>query len=316
MRITVLMSVLNGERYLDEAVQSILEQTFSDFEFLIINNGSTDKTASILSGYAEQDERIKIITNEKTIPLTAAREQGISLITTDWVALMDADDYAYPKRLERQLELLKSEGHKIGALGTYAYYMNEKSESVGVMKTGPTSSAQFARAMAANDSMIITDPSAIIHRQTFLDVGGYRPEHTPAGDLDLWYRIGEQGREIRALPEFLMRYRVHGGSMSVSQTMLQRMKTHFINHNMRRRRNHQSELTYDEFRSWARKRPIKRLRWYFSDLGMTYYKRAGLSYGQGHHLQFALFLGIGLTLKPSFLWKRLLPQIKNRLGYG
>ena len=310
------MSVLNGEKFLDEAVQSILNQTHDDFDFLIIDNGSVDSTSEILKNYAATDSRIKIITNTQTVTLYEAREQGMRQVSSEWVALMDADDYAYPTRLERQLELLNSEGSTIGALGTYAYYMSDQGDLIGSMKTGPVSRAEFNQAMATNESMVIIDPSTIIHRQTFFDVGGYRAEYSPAGDLDLWYRIGESGREIRAIPEHLMRYRVHGGAESVAKTMIQRTKTHFINHNMRRRRQGLSERTYKEFQTWTRHRPLKRLSWYISDLGMTYYKRAGLAYSLGQNVRFLMYLVVGLALKPSFLWKRLIPQIKHRLHRG
>ena len=315
MNLTVLMSVFNGDSYLDCAIQSILNQTYKDFDFLIINNGSIDKTESILDHYAKVDNRIKIIKNTNNIPLIEARHQGMLLSNAEWVALMDADDYAYPQRLERQMKFLKKEGSKIGALGTYAYYMNQKNELIGVLKTGPITENQFDQVLHQNEALVIIDPSAIIHRQSYLDIGGYRSEYTPAGDLDLWYRLCEYGKQVRTIPEFLMRYRIHDESISCSKTMVQRMKTHFINHNMRRRRKGLNERTYSEFESYINKKPLSRIKWFISDSGMTYFKRAGNLFGKGKYAAFSFFLVISLILKPNYLFSKLLPQINYHLAY-
>ena len=309
--LTVIMSVLNGEDYLGEAVSSILNQEYDSFQFLIVNNASTDKTAAILEGFAAKDNRIQILTNEETVPLVVARERAIALAESPWVALMDADDIAEPKRLARQMEVIELEGDTIGALGTFAHQINDRGDRVGVVRTGPTSRLQFEKAMAKNETVILLDPSTVIHRSTFLAVGGYRSEYTPASDLDLWYRIAETGREIRALPEYLMRYRVHSGSLSVSQTMLQRARCHFINHNMRRRRQGLPERTLEEFEAWARPRYRLRLSWYINDLGMSYFKRAGLARCRGDHMALVGNLCLALILKPSMLWNRLLPHVRE-----
>ena len=310
MNLTVLMSVFNGDSYLDCAIQSILNQTYKDFDFLIINNGSIDQTESILNHYAKVDNRINIIKNSKNIPLIEARHQGILVSNAEWVALMDADDYAYPQRLELQMKFLRKEGSKIGALGTYAYYMNQKNEIIGVMKTGPTTENEFNHRLYQNEAIVIIDPSAIIHRQSYLDIGGYRSEYTPAGDLDLWYRLCEYGKQVRTLPEFLMLYRIHDQSVSCSKTIFQRMKTHFSNDNMRRRRKSLKERTYPEFQAYINKKIFCRIKWFISDNGMTYFKRAGNLFGKGKYPAFFFYLIISLILKPSYLFSKFLPQVK------
>jgi len=104
-KITVLMPVYNAQSFLDEAMESILNQTFRDFEFLIIDDGSTDNSLNIIKSY--DDPRIKLVQNEKNIGISATLNKGINLASADLIARMDADDISYPERLLKQYNYLK-----------------------------------------------------------------------------------------------------------------------------------------------------------------------------------------------------------------
>lgn len=308
MHLTVVMSVLNGERHLFEAVESVLNQTHQDYTFLIVNNGSTDQTGDIVEDFATRDSRVVPIHIKKTVSYVEGRQIGFDRAETEWVALMDADDISESKRFERQLKVISEYGNSIGAIGTWGHYINEKGRVLGNLTMEPTSKEKFQRMFVANEAIVLTDPSSIIHLPTFYNAGGYRPECVPAADLDLWYRIAEQGRMLQVVPEYLFRYRVHSGSDSVRRTMLQRKKTHFINFNMRRRRFGDDELSWQSFldkqwSSWLYRCP--RL---YRDLGMTFYKNAGLRYGEGNYVQSIFYLLITTILIPSFVIKRLYRQ--------
>lgn len=116
--VTVLMSVFNGEKYLREAIDSILTQTFSDFEFLIINDASTDRSREIILSYL--DPRIRLIDNEENIGLTRSLNKGIDLAKGKYIARMDADDVSMPERLEKQVRFME-ENPDIAVLGSWAY---------------------------------------------------------------------------------------------------------------------------------------------------------------------------------------------------
>ncbi|ENJ6565101.1 TPA: glycosyltransferase family 2 protein [Proteus mirabilis] len=105
-KITVLMSVYNDEKYLQESIDSILNQTFKEFEFLVINDGSTDNSLSILKENAKKDPRIKLIINEQNIGLIASLNKGLQLASCDLVARMDSDDIAVSTRLEAQYQFM------------------------------------------------------------------------------------------------------------------------------------------------------------------------------------------------------------------
>lgn len=308
MHLTVVMSVLNGEKYLREAVESILNQTYLDFTFIIINNGSSDNTGWILEEYSRKDSRIKIVTHTETVPLVEARMKGLQMAETEWVAWMDADDISEPARLEKQVEVIKQYHDRLGAVGTWARYINEEGKILGNRIGEPVTPEKFFDLYSKNQAIALVDPSAIVHRPTFLKLGGYRPECTPAGDLDLWYRIAEKGKLILVVPEFLIKYRVHTGSDSVRKTMLQRQKTHFINYNMRRRRSGLPDMEWDTYIKEVWSSPLYRIPRLRTDLAMTLYKRAGLYFGAGRYVNFLVNLLSAGILKPSIVFKRILSQ--------
>ena len=112
--ITVLMPVYNAERFLAEAIESVLQQTFTQFEFLIIDDGSTDSSPEIVRSYS--DPRIRFLQNEQNLGITATLNKGIELAQADLIARMDADDICYPDRLQKQMEFVAA--HPDGALFT------------------------------------------------------------------------------------------------------------------------------------------------------------------------------------------------------
>lgn len=199
-KVTVLMSVYNGEKYLKEAIDSILAQTFRDFEFLIINDASTDSTKSIILSC--HDPRIRYIENEANIGLTRSLNKGISLAKGEYIARMDADDVSLPARLEKQVQFLDSrEG--VGLLGTSWLSINDVGLLLSVNKA--CGGAYAAHSMCHG--------SVMIRKSTLEKAGGYRPCFKYAQDYDLWLRLSEVC-EADNLSETLYKLRLHSGSIS------------------------------------------------------------------------------------------------------
>ena len=120
-KVSVIMSVYNGEKYLPEAIDSVLNQTFEDFEFVIVDDGSTDGTADILSGY--KDPRIKVIT-QKHLGIAQAKNKAVEASSGEYIAIMDADDISLPERFELEVNFLDQ--HKdIGAVSSSTYVIDE-----------------------------------------------------------------------------------------------------------------------------------------------------------------------------------------------
>lgn len=307
--LTVIMSVYNGEPFLSEAIDSILNQTFKDFKFIIVDNGSSDKTPKTLNKYSELDNRIEIISLEKNLTCYAGRMAGIKECKTEWFALMDADDISKPDRLEKQMHLIKSDKEsKLGAIGCWGEYINANGKTIGKIRTGPTSIKEYDNLFKKNEAILLIDPTSVINTKVFWECKGYRQEAYPPCDLDFWYRLSETGKKIIAIPEYLFKYRVHSNSYSVQKTMFQREMTHFVNYNMRKRRNKKDEITYLEFNKniwskWSYKLPRK-----YRDFAMLFYKKAGLNFCKGKYFKFLFYLIIVAIIRPKHIYQKLYLQ--------
>jgi hypothetical protein len=199
-KVTVLMSVYNAEKYLHEAMDSILNQTFQDYEFIIVNDGSTDSTLGILQGY--RDPRISIINNPKNIGLTKSLNKGLKFAKGEYIARQDADDISLPGRLARQLNFMQAHP-EVGGVGTWADIINPQGERLRTVQ-GPTNHDEICAHLLIHNPFVHT--SMFVRRQTLGKVGGYQEELRYAQDYDLWWRLAQVGR-VAVIPEVLVKRR-------------------------------------------------------------------------------------------------------------
>lgn len=208
-RVSVLMPVYNAERYLAQAVKSILDQTFTDFELLIIDDGSTDGSRAILEHYAARDPRIRLVSRPNTGYVVALNEM-IAMARGEFLARMDADDVARPDRLEHQVAFL-SEHPEVVCVGGWIQLIDAASRRLTCQQT-PTDDASL-QDLALQGGMPMGHPTLMYRRRDVEAIGGYRPEFMPAEDVDLILRIGERG-QLAALPRVVIDYRLHNQSIS------------------------------------------------------------------------------------------------------
>ncbi len=206
--ISVVMSIYNAEKFLEKAVKSILDQTYSDFEFIIIDDGSTDKSIDVIRSF--NDPRIRLI-HQLNHGLVYSFNKGVRLARADFIARMDADDISMPSRFEKELVWLFSDSGR-GLVGSaFSYIDAETSLPTKVTMTSPTKHIDIIR------MMYIVNPfghgSVMMRKEAVNKVGGYRPEYEPAEDYDLWRRIA-QTWEVGQIPEVLYFWRLHAGSIS------------------------------------------------------------------------------------------------------
>ena len=213
-KVTVLMSVYNGEKYLNEAIDSILGQTFKDFEFLIVNDGSTDKTGEILESY--NDPRIKAINNKKNIGLTKSLNKGLKISKGEYIARMDADDVSMPERLEKELEFLE-QNRNVGLVGTDYLFINEKGKVVHIVKCLNGSRELKEKLLEGNQ---FVHGSVMLRRECIDKVGTYREEFKFAQDYDFYLRIAEV-YDVANISEPLYKWRIDSKSISVVKKALQ-----------------------------------------------------------------------------------------------
>ena len=203
-KLTVLMSVYNGEPYLEVAIKSILSQTFIKFDFLIIDDASTDKTSAILKKFSQQDSRIKIITNKQNQGLAYSLARGVETATTPWIARMDADDIAICDRLAKQMKYLE-ENPTIDILGSYALNINSRGEILGERKV-PLDHKNISRLIWTNP---LIHPTVLFRRSAILKIGSYscKTRQRIPEDYQLWFRACAAGLQFANLAEPLIYYR-------------------------------------------------------------------------------------------------------------
>lgn len=208
--ITVLMSVYNAEHYLDDAIDSIRNQSHGDFEFLILNDGSTDASTKILRRHADEDPRIRLIHQENR-GLVAALNRGIEEARAPFIARMDADDVALPDRLEKQWHRI-SEDKELGLLGGHIHVINDRGDT-GALIRFPVGTQEISERLYYGSP--VAHPAVIMRRDLVRKLGGFRSFYRHCEDYDLWLRMSECAR-IDNLDEVVLRYRRHGDSVSAT----------------------------------------------------------------------------------------------------
>ncbi len=199
-KITVLLSVFNDEKYIKQSINSILSQTFTDFELLIIDDCSTDNTTDILKVY--KDPRIKIIINNKNIGITKSLNKGLKIARGEYIARHDSDDISYPDRLKKQFNFLERNKSYV-MVGSHTNVIDESSNHIEYWNDERTSEEIFYTLSYTN----ILTSSSIMFCKKILDVSGdYNETYDHTEDYELWYRISRKGK-IYVIPENLVKWR-------------------------------------------------------------------------------------------------------------
>jgi len=252
--ITVLMTCYNAAEFLPEAIESILSQTYSDFEFILIDDGSLDSTLSIIKHYAATDRRIVPIAKQNT-GMTDSLNLGIRLAKGEWIVRLDADDVAMPERIEWQMRHIQMHSDLV-LLGTGCIEIDHTGKEIK-RHHYPATNAALVHSLE-NGGTPFPHSSAIYRTKSVQDLGGYRNRLMGAGDLDLWLRMSRVG-PIECLAEPLIKLRRHSSSMSSDVTgiaILGHMAR--VSYHLTQSRHldpvEQSEAKFTAFKTWLGRR--------------------------------------------------------------
>lgn len=221
VKISIIMSVYNGEEYLAEAIDSVLRQSFRDFELIVINDCSTDRTAELLKQYEAQDTRVKVHTNEVNLRLPSSLNKAISLAEGKYIARMDADDICMPDRFEKQYAFM--EAHPDVALSS-CRFMTLKNGVIASGGCGGKTDNESIKAL-----LLVTNPilhPGIIAKAEVIRELGYDKAFTCTEDMELWSRFVMSNHKIEILPEYLMIYRLH--DKQITETTRERQRGEVI----------------------------------------------------------------------------------------
>jgi glycosyltransferase involved in cell wall biosynthesis len=207
IRVSIIMSVFNGDKYLNTAIDAILNQTFSDFEFIIINDGSTDKTCDILRSYT--DPRIRVF-NQNNRGLIQSLNRGISLASGEYIARQDADDISLPDRIKEQVKIMDNDP-KIVLVGSSYYSIDDNDDLVDFVKVPQTDTEIRWKMIFTNafcHTSIMTRSETLKNNKLF-----YNENDIHAEDYGLWSRLIQYG-SCYNIGKPLVKYRVHPNQIS------------------------------------------------------------------------------------------------------
>lgn len=207
--ISVLMTAYNAQSYIALSISGILNQTFNDFEFIIIDDNSTDKTWQIISEFQKKDSRIKIFKNETNQGITKNRNKLISLAVGKYIVWQDADDISFSTRLEKQYDFMQSHP-EVGLCGSWLKFFNDNKGVISIRKYAATDNLLRKNIFKYSP---VAQPAAIIRREVFKQVGKYNEKFSVAEDLEMSFRIGKKYK-FANIQEVLVRYREQSKSIT------------------------------------------------------------------------------------------------------
>ena len=216
-KVSVVMSVYNGAHYLQKSVDSILGQTFTDFEFIIIDDGSTDDTWQMLLEYANRDPRLKPFQNAENLGLTKTLNRGLKLARGEYIARLDADDRSFPERLEQQVTYLQSHP-SVALVSTGVQYVDPEGRELRI-DIPPTNLTVLRWEFLFRNPL--RHPTVMWRRELVQDkVGYYDPNFVCTQDYDFWVRISETSN-IATIPSVLVQMSWHNQSISSKKAEMQ-----------------------------------------------------------------------------------------------
>lgn len=218
--ISVLMPAYNAEKYISSAIESILNQSFKDFEFIIIDDCSIDITWKIIQKYTLKDKRIIALRNKKNIKSCYTLIKAMQLAKGRYIAIMDNDDISYPNRLEKQFEFLQIHP-EVGIVGGVMEIIDKKGNHVAKRRYHLTDSNIRKYIFLYSP---FSHPLVMIRKSVLDQVGYYNPKYAPADDYELYFRIGKISK-FANLPDVLLKYRIVSSSITNSSTRVMELAT-------------------------------------------------------------------------------------------
>src|SRR5271170_4838466 len=210
--VSVVMVIRSVERFLAEAIESVLNQTFHDFEFIIVDFGSTDKSKDIAGSYAAKDKRIRL----SEIPPCSYIQSKIaacSLPQGRYIAIQDADDVSLPSRLKAEVDFMEKHP-EVGLLGGAVQRIDSDGKCLTIADDYPTEDKEIR--INLREWNTFWHPTVLMRREAFVRAGGYREAASPSDDYDLWLRISEH-YQCANLKQVVLNYRIHPKQLSVRE---------------------------------------------------------------------------------------------------
>lgn len=203
-KVSIVMSVYNCEPFLEKSLQSIINQSYKEYEFIVFDDASTDSSKTIIQDFAIKDDRIIAVYNNINKGLTVNLNMAISLAKGEYIARMDADDIALPSRIDKQVKFL-DDNQQIDLVGSAAYDINENGEKIQLRKSPQLHDEIIELLPKANP---ITHSTVMFRKKSFASIGYYNEAYRTTQDYEMWFRAAGKGLKFHNLQEILLKYRM------------------------------------------------------------------------------------------------------------
>jgi glycosyltransferase involved in cell wall biosynthesis len=307
--ISVLMPVYNSENFLEESIKSILNQSYTNFEFLIYDDNSTDNSKAIIKKFKQQDSRIKFFFNNKNNGYAKLLNKMIFDAKYNFLARMDSDDISEKTRLEKQLNFLL-QNPKVSIVGSFIEIIDKKGNFVRKSKY-PINYLEIKSAL--RDYCAFSHPTTMLRADFVKKLGGYRTNMEPVEDYDLWTRLA-QVSTMHNLPEYLLKYRLHIDSVSFTRSNDQFLKTEIVRKNYQNLLNGGDDIIGNfNFKSTNKDKLIKNFPFLKKIVDTGDYHNLSVLFKNKVYILFGYKFILFFFKKPFFLIRKILYYAKKNL---
>jgi glycosyltransferase involved in cell wall biosynthesis len=296
--VSVVLPVYNAEEFLAETLESIVSQTQENFELIAIDDGSTDRSSEILADFARRDKRIIFFRRENRGAGATANE-CMERAKSALVVRHDADDLMLPNRLERQIWFMR-QNQKISASTSYAWLVDRNGNSIAEAKP----KVDIDRGIRESNPhwfVSLIQPATIMRKRDIAAVGGYRSDYRFGEDRELWGRLVASGYRLGVQPEFLIKQRLHGSSLTVSKLRGHVLICDCIDQNILRSLRGQPYISFETYLESRQKAPfLKRLSRDVQELSLIHYKEATRDFADRKWWRFLKHSTSAVFLNPAY----------------
>jgi len=308
--VSVILPVYNQEKFIEETIQSVLDQTFANYEFLIVDDGSTDNSVELIRKYAQSDKRI-VFWTEVNKGKSMATNFLVDKAKGSWCAFLDADDIMLHQRLEVQVAF-HQQYPEVDASSSNCFYINGEGSMFGTQRyKGLSSIAAFNHTIKNEEFITCAFTGLMVSTNAYRKSGGLRKQFEPCEDFEFFNRLTDRGFKLLIIQEVLMKYRIHSSAVTIREPLLIRDTITYVKYNTRMRREGKTEINFQQFLATQEELPawvrFNRLRFQYSTI---YFRNAGLAMLSKNYVSCALQMTTSFLLSPGYVFKKALNQLK------
>lgn len=312
-KVLVLVPAYNAGKFLRISIASLVAQVPARPHIVVIDDRSSDGSIESLYDW-ERDGIIEILRNLNNLGKAKSLNMAFENYNADYFVIQDADDVAKPNRIARQVAFMEQHPD-VGCSSSFVDYISADGSHVATGKLDLLDDARLAEYLAGDEPFGLFCPAVILRASVVKDPElRFRGQFWPADDIDLWNRIAEKGFKVRAQPENLVGYRIHGQSAVTAGFTRTRMQYEWLRSCLRARRAGQPEPTKDEFLAvWNAAPWWRRINRHRKIVAKGYYRAAGFAAAEKHYLSAASKYSIAVFLQPGYSLRRAATQLRGRL---